>query len=470
MGAENALRYSGAKLKEAINAFNNVIEGSQRYAEFARTYKQTGDSQASMYASTNVTTDFRRSGSSDFTHKAGLIFAFMNAGIQGTYSWYRMSKEARFDKKAFAMKATKAAIMFAMVPLAEHLLIAAMGGDDKKAYDLMAANVKEDNYMIPKFWDSDRGNGTERFIKIPKPKGPIPAMGDAIGRSMVEAMQKEGSWEAFANYGAGDFIARKTGNLFDAINPYGSPVFAPILQIAMNRTWYGSPLENTWMVSENIAPSNRIKDTTSSAAIFLANLPGIKNQASPIQVDYFLNQSFGVLGDYVTGDAGNAVIDKLAGNQNEYRPGSSTAQFIKTRLTTDATAASDVTSAMYDMTDLLAGIVSDAGQTGKGQDPYARLNTGLTDAEKKTAVQEAKAMTKKGGALYAAKNRTSQHYKDIDVIMKGDLSDDQKTIEVRKIKLQMLIENAQAVQKAEEYLRKYVNGTPAQYKRIYNKK
>ncbi len=242
-GGQAALHYAGAKLKEAINAFNNVVEGSQRYAEFKRTYRRTNDAGAAMYAAANVTTDFRRTGSSQVRHYAGLMFAFMNAGIQGTYSWYRMAKEARYNKKEFAMRALKAATMFAIVPLIQHLLIGLLDREDKEAYDLLPDNIKEDNYLIPKIWTANRGVGEDRFIKIPKAKGPVPAIGDAIGRSLVEAIEREGNWDAFLAYDAADFLNRKKWNLLDAVNPYGSPVFAPIVQIMTNQTWYGSPLE-----------------------------------------------------------------------------------------------------------------------------------------------------------------------------------------------------------------------------------
>lgn len=464
-GGADALHATSARLKETINAFNNVIEGSQRLAEFSRTYRRTGDSDAAMFASTNVTTDFRRSGSWDGVHKAGQVFAFMNAGIQGTYSWYRMAKESRFDRKAFAGKAFRAAVMFAMVPIAQTLLMAALGDDDKEAYEAMAANIKSDNVLIPK---SLVGGKAGEFYKVPKPKGPLPAVGDAMGRALIEAMQKDGSWEAFAAYGASDWSKQSMESLIEAVNPYGSPIFAPALQIMMNQTWYGSPIESKWMRDEDIAPQNRIKDTTSSVAIFLANAPGLKGKVSPIQVDYFLNQTLGVAGDYITGDVGNSLIDKVAGQQNNYKPGTSTASFIRSRLNTDPTVASDITSSMYDADTLLKGIVADAGQTGKNQNPYARLHAGLTESEQKAAVLEAKKMTKKGGVLFKAKQKTSQHYNEIDEVQASTtLTDEDKALKVREIKWQMILENTVAVKAAEDYIRKYIKGTPALYQKIY---
>jgi hypothetical protein len=466
-GGADVLHVASSKLKGVINAFNNVIEGSQRYAEFSRTMRRTGDARTAMYASTNVTTDFRRAGNWDGIHKAGRVFAFMNAGIQGTYSWYRLAKESRFDRKAFYSKATRAAVMFAMVPIAAKMLIDSMGDDDKEAYAAMAENVKADNILIPK---SLVGGKAGEFYKIPKPKGPIPAVGDALGRALIEAMEKEGSWDAFSAYGMEDWAESSVESLIDSMNPYGSPIFAPVLQVMMNQTWYGSPIESKWMRDDDIAPANRIKDTTSSAAIWLANLPGLKNKVSPIQVDYVLNQTLGVAGDYITGDVGNALIDGVAGKQNGYRSGSSTAEFVRTRLNTDPTAASDITSSMYDADSLLQGIVADSEQDGPNQDPYARLNPGLTESEQKTAVREAKNMTKKGGVLYKAKKLTSAHYDEIDKIeADAKLTDEERTEKTRAIKWQMILENKVAVDAAEDYIRKYIKGTPAMYAKVYGK-
>lgn len=466
-GGADVLHVASSKLKGVINAFNNVIEGSQRYAEFSRTMRRTGDARTAMYASTNVTTDFRRAGNWDGIHKAGRVFAFMNAGIQGTYSWYRLAKESRFDRKAFYSKATRAAVMFAMVPIAAKMLIDSMGDDDKEAYAAMAENVKADNILIPK---SLVGGKAGEFYKIPKPKGPIPAVGDALGRALIEAMEKEGSWDAFSAYGMEDWAESSVESLIDSMNPYGSPIFAPVLQVMMNQTWYGSPIESKWMRDDDIAPANRIKDTTSSAAIWLANLPGLKHKVSPIQVDYVLNQTLGVAGDYITGDVGNALIDGVAGKQNGYRSGSSTAEFVRTRLNTDPTAASDITSSMYDADSLLQGIVADSEQDGPNQDPYARLNPGLTESEQKTAVREAKNMTKKGGVLYKAKKLTSAHYDEIDKIeADAKLTDEERTKKTRAIKWQMILENKVAVDAAEDYIRKYIKGTPAMYAKVYGK-
>jgi hypothetical protein len=238
----------------------------------------------------------------------------------------------------------------------------------------------------------------------------------------------------------------------------------------MNRTWYGSPIESTYMVTENIAKSNRVNENTSSAAILLANLPGLYNSVSPMQVDYFLNQTLGVVGDYLTGEVGNSVLGRFTGRESNYKVGSDTMTFIKKALTTDATAASDMTSAMYDMNSYLNGIVSDASETSENAKPYARLNKNLTDQEKRAGVNAAKSLVKKGGALYVAKSRTSQYYKDIDKIEKGTGTPDEKEIAIRKIKLKMLVENAEAVRIAEDYIRKYIKGTPTQYNKIYGKK
>ncbi len=187
-------------------------------------------------------------------------------------------------------------------------------------------------------------------------------------------------------------------------------------------------------------------------------------------MDYFLNQSFGVLGDYATSEFGNSILDGMGAGDAASKFATSTMRFITSRLSADPTAASDVTSALYDMNDVVMGIVSDASLKGENQDAYAMLNKALTDKERKAAIAMAKALTKKDGALYAAKKRTSKHYDEIEEVMASDKPDEEKNLKLREIRMQMLNENAAALDKAEKFWRMYVIGTPAQYERIYGKK
>ncbi|MEG2860384.1 MAG: LPD38 domain-containing protein, partial [Clostridia bacterium] len=309
-GPVDGLRGLGRSLTSAIGAANNVIEGSQRYAEFSRQVRKGANTTDAFRAGMDVTTDFRRSGNAYSVKAAGNVFAFMNAGLQGTYSMYRMVQEGKFDQKQLAGRIAKSLAMYAVLPVLIRTLI--RGDDeDEQAYQLMAENVKRNNYLIPKSWV---GGKKGEFFKWALPNGPLPATGDAFGRALVESIEHEGRLDAWVQYGLGDYAKETLGELVESINPFSSPIYAPISQLMQNRTWYDAPIVPEWMRSEHISKSQQVTDATSSVGIFFANLPGLKDNVSPIQVDYLINQSFGVLGDLALSDAGDALTAKLQGD------------------------------------------------------------------------------------------------------------------------------------------------------------
>ena len=97
---------------------------------------------------------------------------------------------------------------------------------------------------------------------------------------------------------------------------------------------------------------------------------------------------------------------------------------------------------------------------------FSYFETG-TEAAAYVASQLLKAMTKKGGLLYAAKQRTSQYYKQIDAIQSSAKTNEEKMLAIRPIKYKMIQENGVTVNAVEEYIRKYIKGTPALYKKIF---
>ncbi|MEF9974112.1 MAG: LPD38 domain-containing protein, partial [Clostridia bacterium] len=456
----DGLRGLGRSLTSAIGAANNVIEGSQRYAEFSRQVRKGANTTDAFRAGMDVTTDFRRSGNAYSVKAAGNVFAFMNAGLQGTYSMYRMVQEGKFDQKQLAGRIAKSLAMYAVLPVLIRTLI--RGDDeDEQAYQLMAENVKRNNYLIPKSWV---GGKKGEFFKWALPNGPLPATGDAFGRALVESIEHEGRLDAWVQYGLGDYAKETLGELVESINPFSSPIYAPISQLMQNRTWYDAPIVPEWMRSEHISKSQQVTDATSSVGIFFANLPGLKDNVSPIQVDYLINQSFGVLGDLALSDAGDALTAKLQGDGAWLgvfkAAGKTVGDMFASRINTNPTIASDMTSAMYAAMDTLGGIAADMDKDGFSN----ALNEHLTLAERTEAARLADKACKRGGVLYAAKKNNAAAYKTLDALMAGSGDAEEKALRARSIKFKMLMENAAAVRYYEEYMKQYVKGTPAQYR------
>lgn len=469
---------SKSKLSDYVLMLNNAVETAQRLAEFKRQigYGTINVAKRALGAevkaaiprvafsgSQEATTDFSRRGNAGSMRTLSTVFAFMNPPIQGTYKLYRMAREAKYDKGKIVSYVTKSAVMYTLAKVLLNMLIDD-DEEDKLAYEELAPNVKRDNFLFPK---RVFGGKKGEFYRWATPPGIIAALGDAGAQAIVNAMKQEGSWEEFVQYELQDFVTENVSEIASSMNPYGSPIFGSVVEIMRNRTWYDSPIIPQWMLDKSLSKELQIKDSTSSVAIWLAqNVPGLKGNISPIQVDYFINQAFGITGDLAIGDIGDAVMSALEGDgswlQVAEATGSTAQDLFMRRITTDPTVASDITNNMYDMSDYMTGIVADLKEGGYSP----KLNKSLTPAEVKEAGKAAELMNKKDGVLYKAKKNTSGYYDEIRGIESGSLDAVEKDLHIRDIKKRMLFENAIAVKYAEEFLKKYVKGTPEMYKRL----
>lgn len=456
-GVFDGIRASISKLNDAILMVNNTVETAQRYSEFRRQRGlgtanalkrvagmdvSVADMDVAFRAAMDVTTDFRRSGNSDVMPLVGNIFMFANAGIQGTYNVYRMARDGQYDMPKLINYIRKSVTAHVVVPLLIHALIN-RDEDDKEAYELVAEDIKRDNWLIPAHY---AGGKRGMFIKIPNEKGLPSAIGESIAAAIIQAYDKEGGdW--------GEFWRTTGQQLTDSVNPYGSPLYAPIVEIMMNRTWWGGPIENEWQRKDNVSPKLRVKDSDSSVAVWLANLQPGEGVLSPSQIDYFIDQSFGIAGDLALSEIGETMLGKLQGEGSWSDVGeaakTAAGRMILSRVRTDPTTSTDVNSQMYEMRDLFTGIVADIEADGKSP----RLGS-LPPEQQKQIAKEFDKQLKKGGMFYQAGKNNTKYWDEIAAVKASKLSKTEQEDQIFKIKYRMAIENLAVIKQAEAILRK----------------
>ena len=223
-----------------VETFNRSAEDMTRFAVYM-TSRQMGRSiQRSVSDAKEITVNFNKKGSGALGARYfKYLYVFFNAAVQSLTNFGRLAKNN--PKKFTAMIASTMAAGF-IIPMANILVMAAMGDDDDKdAYFNLPEWVRRNNlvFYIP---------GTEgRFLTIPLP---------------IEMRVFYGLGELFLSYAYG----RETGNVgleimksVSDLSPVDltghggeglislalnlTPSFAaPIFEIAANKDYFGSPI------------------------------------------------------------------------------------------------------------------------------------------------------------------------------------------------------------------------------------
>ena len=280
-------------LMKPLEAVNNYIEQTPRFAEFVLSVEAGNSLEQALYDSADVTTNFSRGGT--MTRKLNrCLIPFLNPSIQGWSKLYRSwvapmdglsAKEVeRLSKRAKGMRllsiygqlVVKAVIFGISVGLFNDLLYRFF--DDDEDYKNLPLNVKENYYLIKV--------GDKKFIKIPK--GRVVALWGSIGTRITE-------------YSNGNEKALDVWDWFMSASQMVSPVesasrtiLSPLISdLPTNTTWYGGEIESESM--QNLAPAERYDEATSRIAIAL----GKAFNYSPKKIHYLIDQYSGFLGDII---------------------------------------------------------------------------------------------------------------------------------------------------------------------------
>ncbi len=257
-----------------IGNANAFVEQVTRFAEF-RASIEAGDSiQTAINNSADVTTNFSRHGKSVKVLNATFI-PFLNASVQGFDKLVRMLADPFREKslKAIAMLLAKILV----IGVGFQVLNMVMNGDDEEYYDL-TDEVRE-NYFLIKVGD--------QFIKIPR--GRAAAAFGGVANRIGNEMRGD-------DFDVQGYLTSLKDNV-TPVDSFSRNILSPFKDIATNTTWYGGEIEGRQF--DNVRPSQRYDESTSSIAIAIAHMHPEAWGVSPKKVHYLLDQYSGVIGDFL---------------------------------------------------------------------------------------------------------------------------------------------------------------------------
>lgn len=264
--AKRILGFIPSKISQA----SSFVERVPRLAEYIASRKAGASIDVAMLDAARVTTNFAAGG--DVTKWANRNGAtFLNASVQGAAQAVRNVREAKAQGLQGMLK-LGAKVAIAGIPYL--ILNALLWGDDEE-YEELSDYIKENYYIVAKFGDG-------QFVRIPK------------GR-MAAVIQS--AFQQMSNLVTGDDEVdfKRFGELmWENIapnNPLENNIFAPIMNVADNKTWYGDDLVPQRL--QDLPAGEQSDETTDLISKWLGETLNV----SPYKLNYLLDQYSGVFGD-----------------------------------------------------------------------------------------------------------------------------------------------------------------------------
>ena len=295
---ENATRKEKAittakNLLAKMESLNSAIECLPRLAEFMSSLEAGNTAEQAMLDAADVTTNFARTGKITKSLN-NTVIPFLNPAIQGADKAIRNITTVK-SVRAFAVLAAKATI----IGILPFIFNAMLYRDDEEYKDLKETD-KENNYLF-KVGDV--------FIKLPRGRM-ASVLAGAYNRTAKMFEGEDADWLGYI---------KNASTQMNPLENMARTIFSPFLDVANNVTWYGSAIEGKQF--ENLSPSQRYDESTSSIAIALGKVLNY----SPKKIHYLLDQYSGVIGDFVLPAttqkaesgflAGNFILDPVTSNR-----------------------------------------------------------------------------------------------------------------------------------------------------------
>ena len=280
-----------AKAFNRAMELNDDAELAPRLAEFICSLKAGNTVERALYEAAEVTTNFKRGGVGTKFADKYLGFTFLNASVQG------YDKHVRETKNNFRNAQKNGARGFlslmAKLTLASGIplrLLQDFIWRKDKDYEELSDYIKN-NYII--FYKTKDG----RFVRINK--GRIAAFYQTVLMNGYKTVTKQMNvW---------DSLIDDATSFFDNIapnNPIDNNIYAPLVQAANNRTWYGDEIVSDTL-QNNYEDWEQYDESTDLLSRKIGELSKLvsdklgtkKFQLSPKKVSYVLDQYTGVLGD-----------------------------------------------------------------------------------------------------------------------------------------------------------------------------
>lgn len=403
-----------------VEAVSDLLENSTRYTAFrlskTRAEKARGSSTYSELLrrgqiAREATTDFSKVGTSKAMQYAKMYIPFVGATTQGITKTVQMWTRANKGQRA------KMAATMAVNAILPNLIMAAIRNilwddDEKEAWENMSAYEKN------KYWHFKLGDGW--FVRVKRSQDGFIQAADALGTFLGDVLT------GYEGDAWGNLMATAQEIVSNMMIDY-NPVWSALTDASNNRTWYGGQIDNYYDLQ--LPATQRYDDDTTAlakGASVLLSAAGI--DWSPKRLDYVAQQYFGSMG-LIGSDLLRATFDgkldaETVGDILQTRVGKS--------YVVNPTLTNNLSSTFYNGADTISQVTSESNQRGTA----SLIRSDLTETEMQDAVDEATAMTKKGGIIYETKTELKNLYeKKEDILNRTDLTKEARTkaaIEIQK--------------------------------------
>ena len=424
---------------------NEVIEKTSRLAEYKygkHDRATTSGRIEAFLAAQDVTVDFSRHGNSSLTRDLKTLVPFFNASMQGIYRTARQATAQESDRAMTRFAKTIVNGVLASA-LANGLLLKYMDDDEKEEYANMSGDLKAKHMFLPNFAPDIFGNAP--LIRIPLDQNPVMyAINGAVSNFI---------WHGQTDNELVIETAALADVILDNLNPVSGTILDPLIATQTNKNWYGSNIVPTYLQSYD--ETNQYTEETPTPFIAASSaLSKVGIKISPMMLQYMAQQ--------YTGYIGQTVIPALPSEKNKDNILSGVLNALiatsRKRLTSDPLVSNGVVSQVYDSYNTLSEVYK-AG-TSKRNFVVPHISEGLSDREKRRAVNEADDLIHSGGEVYEAKKEISALYDKIDQInARDDLTDDEKYALTSRTRRKIIDYALDANDAVNDYMTRYGNSS-----------
>lgn len=307
---------------ECVTKINEITEAIPRLAEFKGMKKKGADNQQAIYAASDITVNFNRSG--EVGRKLNKIFRFSNATVQG------MDKQARIFTSGGKKEIAKHMLRYLISAILTTALLEFWNRtSDEDGWEELSQYQKNNFYCI------SIGNG--KFIKIPK------AREAAILNTTAERAADYAFGDKEAFYQFGQYIGDTTlpawlpvtgiaeGGIEEGVHQAaGGTILGGIVDNMVNKDFKGTPIVSSALEDE---PN---KEQYNQKTSLLAKSIGQTFNWSPMKIDHLIDNYTGIIG-------------KL--NRSVTADGFSPSSLYGTSFSADSVYSTDVFNRVYEQRD-----------------------------------------------------------------------------------------------------------------------
>lgn len=353
---------------EFIASINDIVESTPRLMAFEDEMKKSGDAHKAINKADDITTNFKRGGSS--AKALNNVFMFSNAQIQGLDRTIR-SFTKNDTPNGRRNRVIKYAIVATILSVIQQILNR-KDEESEEAYKNLSKYMKRSNYVI------NIGDGN--FLRIPT----------AREQDLLRVIITDCVDYAFGDKEAFDGLK---GFVIDALLPpyvelptnleegddfitetiLGSlrsiPIVGTFTSLAANKDFTGTPIIPKSY--EDLPPEEQYNEKTSKLAVFLSKIISKNNftrkylPTSPFKIDYIINDNLGILGTL------SKSLFPMDDKQRDLSIG------FKSRWVAASYYSTDVFNKIYEKRDA-AELELKRVNNGENLSEYAKINTAAT--------------------------------------------------------------------------------------------